>query len=316
MTSMKMPIVAAWLRQWQRGVWIVVGVTGACGLLLALGQVLAAALAVIVGGLLLEIEQRNARTRMLAQRLVVGHGVEKIEVPRGAWGELCRAINTLVQEQRQQEQLRFVAPQPLPEDTLRALLDAAPPGTGTQRVVAVLLVSCIGVQPARANQRHTLNDWQALAQASQSLAQQHGALLQPCGDAIMLALGALHPCPIDVALASAVAAAQQLRTNWHTDSRRVPLAISITSGVVTVTTLPGLGCCIIGEPVEQAIQIKRLALAAPSYSMLCDESAYFALRRREATWRPTEFRVASSTGHTQVVYGALAATSTRPVFAT
>ena len=300
MTSMKMPFVAEWLRQRQR--WLLIGglVVIASAVLVALGQVLAAIMAVIVGALWLEIEQHNLRARVLAQQLVQGLISNKIEVPRGAWGELCRAINTITQEQRRQEHLRRPSLHVLAEDQLRVLLEINPAGLETQRVVAVLLVSCGSAQP-RANQRRVLGEWQTLAKVTQSLARQHGALLQPCGDAILLAFGALQQRPIEAALVSAITAADALRT----ELAGVPLAIAITSGSVNVTTLPGLGCCIIGEPVERAMQIKRLALAAPSFHMLCDESAYYALRRyEEPAWRPTEFRIPSDHGQTQVVYGA------------
>ncbi len=187
---------------------------------------------------------------------------------------------------------------------MRALIEGTLPGAGKQRMVAILLVSCVGQQPSRRGQHVSVSTWQALANATQSLARQHSALLQPCGDAIMLAFGAFTERPIELSLLAAVSAAEGLRTNWQSVGT-APLAISVTSGSATVTTLPGLGYCVLGAPIEQAIQIERLALTSPYYRLLCDEGAYYALRQHgSSSWRPTEFRIQSVEGRPQVVYGA------------
>lgn len=298
---MKVSKLAGWVRR-RESRWVLVCVSGiaAAALFAAIGQPIAAALVVIVGVLLLDIEQRNARVRHLAQHLVLGHPLEKLEVPRGAWGELCRAINTMVQEQRLQEKLRASGAASLPEAGVRALFDGSLPGGGSQRTAAVLMVSCLGPTVRRSPLHPPISAWQALADSAQATAQQYGALLQPCGDAIMLVFGAFTDLTPEVSLLAAVSAADSLRASW----RGSPLALSITSGVVAITSLPGLGYCAIGDPVEQAVQIERIALSSSSYGMLCDMSAYYALRRHaQHPWQPTEFRIQSRDGHPQIVYG-------------
>ena len=303
--NMDVSRVADWLRQRQSRWLIALGVTLTVVALMLLGQALASLLAVIVGVLLLELEQRNERTRLLARQLIARQTLEKQEVPQGSWGELCRAINALVQEQRMQDRLRTALPGSLPANGVRAMIKGELCGD-TQRTVAVLLIGGAGAGQAQAGRecRPSLAAWQTLANASQLIAQQHGALLQPCGDAIMLVFGAFSEHPVAHSLLAAVAAAEGLRTAWQGHIVH-PLAFGITSGTVTVTTLPGLGCCVLGSPVEQALHIERLAIASPFYRMLCDETAYYALRRyAHQTWRPTEFRIQSSEGRPQVVYGA------------
>lgn len=262
--------------------------------LLVFGQLLAALLVVIVGALVLEIERRNRRARALAQQLVAGQALEKLEVPTGAWGELCRAINTVVQERRVQEHSRT---------TFRLASDRTGQVANDQRTVAVLLVSCVPNHTRTADPESSVMIWRALASATERLAQAHGALLQPCGDAIMLVFGAHGDRPIEDSLLAAEVAAESLSKTWRI-KQRGPLAMSMSSGIGVVASLPGLGCCVLGAPVEQAVQIERLALASPYYRLLCDESAYYALRHHgTTTWRPTEFRIRSGDGRAQVVYG-------------
>lgn len=275
--------------------------------LIALGQLVAAGLALLVGALLVEIERRNARTIALARRIIAGQAMEKIEVSQGEWGELCRAINRLVQEQRLNERLRSATPIALPDDGVRALIDGKLPSSGEARTVAILLVGCRGgarrLEPR--SRRATLVAWQSLANTAHTLALHHGALLQPCGDSIMLVFGAFTERPAEVTLRAALDAAQALRDTWREGGPGGQnLAISITSGPAVVATLPGIGCYILGAPVEQALQIERLALASSYYQVLCGESAYYTLRRAEnLTWRPTEFRIQTNDGGPQVVYG-------------
>lgn len=300
---MKVPLAAEWLRQRHgRFITISLSVLAASTMLVALNQVLAALLVVVVGALVLELEQRNARARALAERLVAGQVLEKLEVPRGAWGELCRAINTIVQEQRTQDRLHAAAPHMLADDSVRTLIDGSSAGVGTQRTVAILLVSCMG-NPAQATRhRPSVSAWQALAHAAQSVARQHGALLQPCGDAIMLVFGAFTERPLPASLLAALGSSNAVRAAWqHTGTA---LAMSVTTGNVMITTLPGLGCCVIGAPIEHAIQIERLAVASPYYQLLCDETAYYAMRHHyDSLLQPTEFRIQTDNGRPQIVYG-------------
>src|SRR6185312_1743070 len=99
----------------------------------------------------------------------------------------------------------------------QALLSGRLAPAGERRLTAILLVSYagrIGADRER-GQRATLTAWRALAHEAHQQAQDHGALLQPCGDAIMLAFGAFREQPIGASLGAALAAAEALRRAWR-----------------------------------------------------------------------------------------------------
>src|SRR6185503_6617832 len=137
------------------------------------------------------------------------------------------ALNGLLQEQRIERRLRAVLPAPLPEAALQALLEGQLPSAGEPRMVAVLVASCAAQAPLQheREQRAALPAWQALARAAQDLARHHGALLQPCGDAVMLVFGAFAEQTMGESLRGAQAAADMLRNEWRAGGS---LALSLT----------------------------------------------------------------------------------------
>lgn len=282
------------------------GVALATGALLRIGQPVAALLAPLIIGLLVELRWRDRRALALARRLAHNQAPEKIEVPSGAWGELARAVNHVQQQRRLEQRLQVVAAVPLPEDALQAILDGEQPSQTDPRVVTVLLVSCGDAHRADPRQRHELLEaWQALARAAQEQARAHGALLQPCGDALLLAFGAFTERTADASAQAALQTAESLRQTWECRQQLgAPLALSIASGTALIAMLPGLGYCVLGAPVDQALTLGRLALGSPAYRLLCDEGAYFALRRNTAQgWSLTDLRLPGETGKPQPVYG-------------
>jgi class 3 adenylate cyclase len=283
------------------------GLIAGAGLLLWRGEVAGAALLPLFGLLLAELVLRDRRARALAQQLGAGRLDQKIEVRRGAWGELDRAINSLLQEQRIELRLRAALPAPLPEAAMQALLGGELPGAGAPRMVAVLLASCA----ARAHYRHERGQraavaaWRALAQAAQDLAQRHNALLQPCGDAIMLVFGAFAEQPVGDSLRAAQAASAALQCEWRTGGFNAggPLTLSLAIGPTLATALPGLGFCVLGAPVGEALQLQQVARDSRQYGLVCGESVYYALGQTAGqAWQPTELRLPAQNRAAQVVY--------------
>lgn len=286
-----------------------IGVTlvSAMALLLWLRQPAGAALVPLVGLLRAEIVRRDRRAQHLAQRLAAGQVADKLEVQRGGWGELSRAVNSLLQERRMQQRLSAALPAPLPHAALQAFLGGALPPSGQPRMAAVLLVSYANRVIGRADHAEVAPpDWQALACAAQEQARIHGALLHPCGDAIMLAFGAFEDQPAGQALRTALVAADALQRGWRSGNLADggPLLISLASGHALALALPGLGYCVVGAPVEQAVQLQHLARDARRWGLVCSEGVYNALRRSDhAGWQPTDLRIPGERQSPQVIYG-------------
>ncbi len=274
----------------------------AAGLLLWTGQVAGAALLPLAGVLLLLLIQRDRRARAMARRIADGWLDEKLEVRPGAWGELDRAVNGLLQEQRIERRLRPAQPAPLPDAAVQALLGGELPDTGQPRMVAVLVASSAARAPLQheRGQRATLVAWQALANTAHDLARCHGALLQPCGDAVMLVFGAFAEQTVAESLRAAQAAAEVLRSEWRGAEH---LALSLAIGSTLAAALPGLGFCVVGAPVGEALELQQLARASRHYGLVCGESVYQALRQVPgAAWQPTELRLPAQNRASQVVY--------------
>ena len=274
----------------------------AAGLLLWLGQVAGAALLPLIGLLLLTLSRRDQRARVIARRIADGQLDQKLEVRHGAWGELDRAVNGLLQEQRIEHRLRAAQPAPLPEVAVRALLGGELPSEGEQRLVAVLVASCAARAPLHheRGQRAALRAWQALARAAHDLARRYGALLQPCGDAVMLVFGAFAEQSVGESLRAAQAAAEELRGDWRGGGQ---LALSLAIGSSLAAALPGLGFCVVGAPIGEAIELQQVARASRHYGLVCAESVYQALRQAPgAVWQPTELRLPAQHHVSQVVY--------------
>jgi class 3 adenylate cyclase len=282
-------------------VFIIAGI-----LLILAGQFVALALLPLIALLWQAIGRRDRRAQALASRITDAQQVEKVEVPHGPWGDLARAVNGLLQERRVEERLRAALPTPLPLEAVHSLLGGGLAAGGQSRPVAVLLVSAPVRAPAweRGVRRAGLIAWQALARAAHEAAQQYGALLQPCGDAVMLVFGAFEEQPTSESLRHALAAAAQLQRSWHDGMESGhALALALASGHALAAALPGLGFCVVGTPVEQAVGLQQLAARARRSGLLCSEEAYHALRRDSASsWQPTDLRVSIANRPPQAVY--------------
>lgn len=293
-------------RQKQRLLVLIAIVVASISIVLfVVNQSIAALLVPLVVALAVEVVWRDARARVLAQQIVAGQPSEKLEVPHGAWGELSRAINGMVQQRRVQQRLQSVAPAGLPDAALQAILDGELYGAHEPRVVSVLLISAARSQADGCAQRTAVQAWQKLASTAQEHAQQHGALLQPYGDALMLVFGAFSEQSANVTARAALNVGTALQCAWraHTMGREAPLAFSIATGSAWVTVLPKLGCSVIGAPVQQASHLLQLSHQAHYDGPLCNEEVYYALRSRSrANWQPTPLRLPVQNRSPQSVY--------------
>jgi hypothetical protein len=263
------------------------------------------ALLPLIAMLLHAVERRDRRAQALAARIADEQHVEKVEVPRGPWGDLARAVNGLLQDRRVEQRLRAALPAPLPLEAVHSLLGGDLADGGQSRLVAVLLVGAPVRAPAWEHgvRRAGLTSWQALARAAHQAAQQHGGLVQPCGDAVLLVFGAFEERPARESLRQALAAAALLQRSWREGHQGGTLALALASGYALAAALPGLGFCVVGAPVEQAVGLQQLAARARRSGLLCSEEAYHALRRDDgAAWHPTDLRVSVANRPPQVVY--------------
>jgi class 3 adenylate cyclase len=285
---------------------LIASLIGATALLIWAGQFAAAALLALIVLLVRAIEQRDQRALALARLIGDDQPSEKIEVPHGAWGDLTRAVNGLLQERRVAERLRQALPAPLPISAVQSLLGGELLTVGQSRAVAVLLVSAPVRAPAgdQGVRRGGVAAWQALARAAQEAAQHYGALLQPCGDAVMLVFGAFEERPANESLRDALSAAELLQRGWSAYSETgSSLSLALASGYALAAALPGLGFCVVGTPVEQAVGLQQLAVRARRYGLMCSEEAYHSLRREQSgDWQPTDLRVSIANRPPQVVY--------------
>lgn len=274
--------------------------------LIWLGQLAAAALLALIVPLVRAIERRDQRALALARLIADAQPSAKVEVPHGAWGELTRAVNGLLQERRVADRLREALPAPLPLAAMHSLLGGELLTNGQSRPVAVLLVSAPVRAPAydQGVRRDGVAAWQALAQAAQAAAQRYDALMQPCGDAVMLVFGAFEERPAHESLRDALDAADVLQRGWLAYSDRgSPLSLALASGYALAVALPGLGFCVVGAPVEQAVGLQQLAARARRFGLICAEEAYQSLRREPGgAWQPTDLRVSIANRPPQVVY--------------
>jgi len=269
------------------------------------GQLAALALLPLIVLLLIALDRRDRRARALARHIADDRQFDKLEVPHGPWGDLARAVNGLLQERRVEQRLRAALPAPLPLEAVQSLLGGDLAAGGLSRPVAVLLVGAPVRAPAWEHgvRRAGLAAWQALALTAQQAAQQYGALLQPCGDAVMLVFGAFEDRPARESLRLALAAAAQLQRAWRDNHEAGALALALSSGHALAAALPGLGFCVVGAPVEQAVGLQQLAARARRSGLLCSEEAYHAFRRDDgASWQPTDLRVSIANRPPQVVY--------------
>ena len=231
---------------------------------LTLPAILAAGALMLWDGVALAVE-----LRALAATVLVAEPDVKLEVDEGAWGELCHALNRLLQQRRAERHLRPMLPV-LPVASAARLADLSLPQEGWACAVTVLVLA-----------HHTLPadpiaQLRATAYAALHQAQLYDALLARCGPDIVLIFGVLSQQDGAVALHGAYNAAQALSDLWAANPPDAQPWLILTSGQGRAVILPGLGLTVLGPPLEQAHALQRLASAS---TLVCNEPAYLGLRR-------------------------------------
>lgn len=227
----------------------------------------------------------------LAARIVTNRYNSKIEVQDGAWGALCHAVNRLLQQQRLHQHTQRLQPF-LPPDAANLLGKSLPPD-GTPRMLTILVIGYTDTLGSHTDvTRSHLQALQRLSITIQQQAEKQNALLERCGDLILLTFGAFDDVPLTKTLRIALHMARVLRQSWDSTSPRGALTLSLTSGAALAVALPGLGYTVIGAPVAQALHLQHLAATCPQYALLCSESAYVSLRRLDnLPWMLTDLRL-------------------------
>jgi len=212
-------------------------------------------------------------------------------------------VNTLLQQQRLHQHTESLHPF-LPVDASARLLGTTLPPDGTPRMLTILVVGYTGTLGSQSDvARSHLQALHRLSTTIQQQAERHNALLERCGDLILLAFGAFDETPRTKTLRSALQTMQVLRQTWDSSSPRGALTFSLASGEALAVALPGLGYTVIGSPVAHALQLQPLAMTHPEYALLCSEEAYMTLRRLDSTnWLSTGLRLPYPDQSSQVVY--------------
>ncbi len=239
----------------------------------------------------------------LTIHIASGQPLSKIEVQEDALGELCHAVNNVLQQQRLYHHTQALLPT-LPTRATMTLCHTHIPDEGIPHTVTILVVGYTRATPRQpaATDQH-IQALRNLAAVLQEQIETHHALVERCGDLLLLAFGAFDTIPLTTTNRQAVQTAQALRQTWNSNSPRGALTFSLSSGSALALVLPGLGYTMIGAPLQQALHIHQIALAHPSYSLLCSEECYVTLRHTiDAAWTVLSPRVLSPDQRDQAVY--------------
>lgn len=193
----------------------------------------------------------------------------KLEVADGAWGELCHALNRLLQQRRAEQQRQLLLPS-LPAASATRFAEQRPPPEGTACEVVVLALANSSALP---DPVAAMRDAAYLALHQ---AQLHEALLARWAEGMVLIFGALGQQGSTQALRSAYQAAQALSATWTAATPAQRPRITLAGGRGRVVILPGLGLTVLGPPIEQAVALQGLS---PRAALVCNEDAYLGLRR-------------------------------------
>jgi hypothetical protein len=99
--------------------------------------------------------------------------------------------------------------------------------------------------------------------------------------------------------------AEALQRSWRDRDANtiVPLVLSLAIGQALTGLLPGLGYCVLGAPVEEAIQLQQLAHQMGQHGLISGEGVYYARRQADGpVWQPTDLRIPAPNRGAQVVY--------------
>ncbi len=239
------------------------------GIIALAGLVVTPALAIIAlgGCVLLLLWERYRLTRAmraLANRLQHAPFDTKLEVGAGAWGEVCHAVNRLLQQWRTEQHLQRLQPS---QPALRQInpLNLHPPVAGHVTPIAVLAIGQLGLDG-------DINEMRARIHLIAEAIERQQALLQWRDSYALLIFGALTNETDPVR--NAVAAATNIIANAENTGLTIP-PMALSSGQGRVAVIPLIGLYVTGEPLEQACSL--IHQTTPS-TLTCAEEAYFYLR--------------------------------------
>jgi hypothetical protein len=266
-------------RKWRNRLLLLAGLVLA-GAMLALFQPgLAATLALLtIVGLGWERLRLERDMGALATHIRTGNFDSKLEVDRGSWGEVCHAVNGLLQQQRRERRLRRLVP-PLPLSVAEALSAAHWPGDGIRQPVVVLalgLQARPGFVSTATIATPSLNALRLLGAASWNCAHTYRALPERYGNVMLLCFGAFddnYQCALRDALQSARTIRQQLRAATLDQQLRCGLA----GGNGHISAAIEIGTRIDGPPRDHALELQQLAAGSPVDWLLCSEEIYLQL---------------------------------------
>lgn len=236
----------------------------------------------------------------LADRIRAGNFDSKLEVYNGAWGEVCHAVNALLQQQRRERRLRRLVP-PLPLSVAESLSAAGWPADGIQHQIVVLALGLRMGPDQSANSSLTLpiSAFRQLGAAAWTCAHTYRALPERQGDVMLLCFGAFddnHSGAIHDALQSARAIRHQLAETALARHLRCGLA----SGTGHVAAPVELGTSISGRPRVQALELQALAATSSQDWFLCSEEIYLHLRSEKHSGQVGLSRRDPQTGSTSL----------------
>ncbi|MEF3275482.1 MAG: DUF3329 domain-containing protein [Chloroflexus sp.] len=244
-------------------VLVVTGLVALVGLMVS-HLLTISALGLGIALLLWERYQLFRAMRGLARQLQAGHFDSKLEVGTGAWGEVCHAINRIMQQWRAEQHMQRLQPaQPALRQTNQ--LSLYPPVDGRVSPVAVLAVRRLAIADP-------LTEIRARVHFVREAVERQQALIQWSDDHVLLIFGALvaESDPIRPAIAAVETITNAALT---TGLPLPPFALCVGGGRVAVAPL--LGLYVTGAPIEQASLLVRQSRPA---LVMCSEEASRQLR--------------------------------------
>jgi hypothetical protein len=202
--------------------------------------------------------------RALANRLQSGTLETKLEVGVGAWGEVCHAMNRLLQRWRAEQHLQRLQPS---QPALQQLetLTILPPVEGKVTPIAVVAVGQLAFTDPLAELRARTQILSASAAHQRALVQWHDGVA-------LLIVGVLIPTPDPIR--SAVNVITTIVATAKTAGLPLP-PFALSSGNGRVAIVPLLGLYVTGDIITQTAQ---LVVESSPGTLVCTEEAGMQLR--------------------------------------
>ncbi|WP_298820254.1 DUF3329 domain-containing protein [Chloroflexus sp.] len=222
------------------------------------------ALSVLIVFLLIDRFLLFRAMRALVGHLQAGQFDTKLEVGAGVWGEVCHAINRILQQWRTAQHIQRLQPT---QPALQHIdpLTLHPPVDGQLVSIAVLAIGRSAISDP-------ITEIRAFAHLIHESAERQQALIQWHSDHILLIFGALSAGSDPIR--QAIAATNAITTAALATGLPQP-SFALSAGIGRVAVVPLLGLYVTGTPLEQASSLVRQS--EPDI-LMCSEEASFQLR--------------------------------------